>query len=113
MPWCCQAAANSAAWQHHGIYQMREALAPLPLQLRCLERRLDQSQVGVDHDANEFLKSDLGFPIQQLLGFARVTDEEIDLRRAFIPRVVFDKLFPVKANSLKSELNKFANTVGL
>jgi len=48
--------------------------SPPSLRFRRFALRLDQGQVGVDHDTDDFLKPDLGFPVQLLLGFGRVTD---------------------------------------
>ena len=58
-------------------------------------------QVGLDHHPNQFAETDTGFPSELLLRFGRVSQEQVDLGRSQIARVVLDEILPIEADLRK------------
>ena len=74
--------------RRHKLRQFAEMLA------RSLAGK--QLHIGVNHEANQLMKSHLWFPIEYFLRLGDITDQEIYFRRALITCVVLNKFFPIK-----------------
>src|SRR5262245_25410350 len=70
-----------------------------------------QFDVCVDHDADELVKSHLGFPAKNFFGLGWVTDQKIYFRRTLIAWIVFNKFLPVEIDMRKGRLNKLTHSV--
>ena len=51
------------------------------------------------------------FPIENLLRFRRVTEQQVDLGRALVARVVFYELLPIQINVREGRLDELAHSV--
>src|SRR4029077_19652813 len=51
------------------------------------------------------------FPTKNLLRFRCITEQQVDLRRALVARVVFYKLLPIQINMRKRRLDELAHSV--
>src|SRR4029077_10916221 len=75
----------------------------------CVVR--EQIHVRVDHDADQLLESYFRFPIETLLRFRRITEQQVDLGGALVARVVFYELLPIQINMRESRLDELAHRV--
>ena len=67
-------------------------------------RARKQFDVRIDHDADEFLKSNLGFPIQNFLRLGRIADQQVDLGRPEETLVDGDVVLPVQTGVTEGDL---------
>src|ERR1700694_5034047 len=83
--------------------------------LRTLEGGgvMDQFEVGLDHEADQFGEVHLRFPAQDAPGLTEIPHEEVHLRRPGEGRILDDILLPVQVDAAERCFHQFADRMGL
>src|SRR6187402_728711 len=88
---------------------------PVPSEVRQsadLQLPLGKLKVTVDHDLDELLAKNLGFPAKLTTCLGRIADQQLDFRRTFVPVVVLDVLLPIEVQSTERLLAEIADAMG-
>ena len=68
--------------------------------------------VGVDHELDQLLEANLGFPAELALRLGWIADEQIDFGRAFVAGVILHVFLPIQPDMTEGFLHKLFDRMG-